>query len=240
MLGESPQREAVRRRLEEAQQSRTRVDLTLLKPDGEQRDERHPVTTIEQVRDEDVIISQPMIHGRKLPLATNELVRLTLVTASGAVLTGQTKCLGRFRMQSGGEAPFYGFRVEFPDTLHIDERRTEQRRSIPPECSPQCELRTLEGAMPIHGMVENMSTGGLRLRCRNAGDKLALGQVAYVDLELEGASSPFSATVRVCSVEPIGEDAEARFVSVAFDQPQTALEEYIALIDRCRRTACAA
>jgi hypothetical protein len=239
VLGESAPQAAARIRLEEAQRVRSRVDLTLLTPDGSPGDDRHSAVTIEQVRENDIIISQPMINGSKLPLTTNEHVLLTIVTPGGTALTGQSKCLGRFKTASGGEGIFYGYLMELPQALFADERRTEERRRIPVECSPQAQLRTLDGAVPIHGVIENISTGGLRLRCRNAGDKLQRDQIAYVDFELPEATGPFSSPVRICDVSLLAEGDEARRVSVAFDQPQPALMEYMELIDRCRRTACA-
>ena len=92
------------------------------------------------------------------------------------------------------------------------------------------KIGTPNGRVPIVGVVEDLSIGGAKIRCRNAGHHLETDQYAYLHLELPEPVGTIEALVRICTVSPSRVSGHVN-VSVAFDKPVETLEEFIRQID---------
>lgn len=118
LAGQEQPKDRVRRLLIAAQRSHASVQLESTIAAAESGT---PVASIEQVRAEDLIISQPLIGGRTHPLAVNEPLQIRVRAESGSMI-GQTRSLGRIKLPSGGERVFYGYRLALPADLRVDEQ----------------------------------------------------------------------------------------------------------------------
>src|SRR5262245_36358360 len=110
--------------LRQAQQERTKVSLEVTS--GKRA--VLMVTHIEQVRDDDLIVSQPTVGGQHHPLAFGEDLRLSLVV-NGEYFAGRTRCLGRIKIPggapaaNGAEPMIHAYRLELPTLMGNDNRR---------------------------------------------------------------------------------------------------------------------
>ncbi|MEM7228082.1 MAG: PilZ domain-containing protein [Planctomycetota bacterium] len=196
--------------------------------------DENATSTIEMVRKDDFIISQPILNGHVLPLASHELIEVTVTGPDGCV-TFETRAQGRFKTTSGTGKPFFGYRLDMPEELNVDERRQYHRVLVGYDVAPEATLRTPDCKMPIHAVVEDISAGGARLRCRNGADHLQMGQFGYLHLELPEPIGTVSTLVRICAVKP-SSDEYATSVHLAFDRPIAELSDFIRQVD-LRRTA---
>ena len=181
LSGRTTARGAVRRALISAQRSRARVELQPVWHRGELA--KVIEATIEQVRANDLVISQPTIDGFRHPLAMREQLRMSFLTDDG-LMTGRTEAKGRIKVPSGGEQMILGYRLTIPRSLEIDSRREHERVLVIPGLILEAELHTFSQHQPIHGVVLDISEGGMKIRCRNAKGKLGNGQRVYLKVEL--------------------------------------------------------
>ncbi len=243
----SAQMQAIREQLSAAQRARARVELQQMSLTGEVvQNGKTSVTMVEQVREEDFIISQPILEGRPYPLATREHFQMGFFGSDGR-MTGDIQVLSRYKMSSGAsgvsgqERMFYGYRMSLPEQLVSGERRFDYRVLVGYDIAPDMELRTTDGTLPYVGVLEDISEGGAKVRCRNAADKLEIGQYAYLNIDLPDPVGYVSALSRICSIKPSKVQGQT-CVTLAFDKPIEALGEFIRHADikrvaRQRRTA---
>jgi c-di-GMP-binding flagellar brake protein YcgR len=191
-------------------------------------------STIEMVREKDVIISQPILNGRILPLATHELIEISATGPDGR-LDALSRSLGRFKTESGSGKTFFGYRIELPDELRFDERRLYHRVLVGYDIAPEATLRTPKCMVPIHGVIEDLSAGGARMRCRNGAEHLQSGQYGYVHMKLPAPIGMVNALVRLCNVEVSALEHDVT-VHLAFDTAIPELDAFIHSVDK-RRSA---
>lgn len=121
--------------------------------------------TIEQVREADLVISQPMIGGRVRPLVAGEPLKIGVLGRDGRRV-GRTKCLGRIRIQTGGRQMMYGYRLALPPELHAEDRRQNYRIPLEFDLAVVVELHPGDDAPAIVGVLMDLSAGGAKARIR--------------------------------------------------------------------------
>jgi hypothetical protein len=132
--------------------------------------------TIEQVRDGDLVISQPVIGGVTRPLVTGEKLRLSLSLKSVGRLAGEVEVLGRHKIPSGGGAPLQGYRLSLPDELDDEDRRAAKRRAMASNLAREVELYRRDDDEPIRGVVQNLSSSGMQIRTHDSHPQLRPGE----------------------------------------------------------------
>ena len=198
--GEETSGTNVRRVLERAQEERARIELidAVASPNQPIR----LFTTIEQLRDDDVVISRPTHGGRLRPLATGGDLHM-LLGVDGQRLAGHVRCLGRIRVKSGSGGMFYGYRMSLPDAFRPEERRAAPRYETTEEQAPDAELTVLGLPNRVHGLVIDLSASGMRMRSPNARGRIAVGQRAYLTVELPDPVGRLKETINIVRVDQL-------------------------------------
>lgn len=209
----------VREALAFAQRGRVPVELESL-PSGASLDEpafmRGMAATIEQVRDDDLVISPPMVGTRRYPLATDERLRITFLAPAGRV-SAEVRSGGRIKIPSGGDTVFYGYSLSLPTILMPADRRAEPRAVLAPDCGPPVEIHSLmSGATePIRGVVYDISASGMKVSTRSSTSKLQPGQRVFLRTQLPEPVGDFGEMVRIAYIRP-GNTAEISLIGLAY------------------------
>lgn len=215
----------VRRHLGTALRQRARIDLELVGHHSA-RCPGHLVTTIEQLREADMIIAQPTSGGLPFPLTTGEHLRLGFINGLSTV-SAEIHCLGRFRTRSGTGGPFYGYRLTMPGHLTVEPRKTFMPQEAGLALISEVELvPTDERSSIVRGIVHDMFPMGLKIRSRNAAGRLEIGQRVYVRGTFAPPVGELTEMAHVTGVSP-GDADDQRVVSIEFDRR---LESYESLV----------
>jgi hypothetical protein len=157
--------EAARHPLLAAQEDRAKVTLELLS--GGQPSVMS--TIIEQVRQDDFVISQPMVGGHTYPLAFGENVRFNF-TVHNVTYNGVSRCLGRIKIASGGsansrgDALIFAYRLAVPKTLESDDQRKQPRVQLEIEHQVEAQLYAPDSISgPLLGRLVDVSMSGARV-----------------------------------------------------------------------------
>ena len=159
--------EAVRQPLQAAQEDRAKTTIELLSG-GEPS---VMTTIIEQVRSDDIVISQPMVGGHTYPLAFGEQVRFNFAV-NNVAYTGNSRCLGRVKIASGGdmadrtnsETLIFAYRLALPKSLDSDDQRKHPRVQLGVEYQVEAQLYAPDSVSgPLVGRLTDLSMGGARL-----------------------------------------------------------------------------
>lgn len=225
----------MRQALEAAQRSRARVDLEPLngRPDAK----LILASTIEQVRRDDLLVAQPTIGGRTYPLTTGEKLRIAFAV-DGTRLSGVTTCHGRCKTRSGAGGLFYGYRLSIPeDTLLMTERRLAYRAPVPAEIAPEAELHVLHNgaAVTVHGIVEDVSIGGMKLRSRNASGKVAPGMRVFLKVQLPEPVGLITEMIHIAHIREGTQDDEF-IIGLRFESEVSEITEAIKALDLERKS----
>ena len=243
LAGESERRADIRRILSDAHRSHATIELELL---GAGR--RDVTATIEMVREDDLIICHPIAGGATYPLTTEEEMRLCLFDRQLGRVCGLTKSLGRAKIalgaspgRSGSTPPsqrwLYGYRLTIPQQLVGEDRRRELRAEVEFTLAPEAELFTFgDQPTPVRGVVHDVSTGGMKIRTRNARGRLAVGQRAYLKVSLPEPIGSVTELVRIAHIAP-GNSPEQHLIGVAFDEKLEHLGDFVQSVEdkRLRR-----
>ena len=158
------------------------------------------VTSIEEVRDDCFVIAMPVNVG-----VTRQLARFGLYTVAfdgpGGRLSGQSRAIARTRVSTVDGLTIPGYRMEIPSALHTEERRSELRALLGGDLATEGELRVLSHPGTIYGVVEDLSAGGARIRCRNAPTGLHDGDRGIFLLDLPEPIGEVNEMVRLLAVE---------------------------------------
>lgn len=180
LTGQADAARGIRELFEHAQRRNRKIELEPMlpstasaRPASREADNGHAlparkdamIATIEQVREDDLVISQPMIGGRVRPLVAGEPLQLGLIGPDGRHV-GRTKCLGRIRIKSGGQQVMYGYRLAFPAALEPEDRRQNYRIGVEFDLAVLTELYVQDTGGPIVGVLMDLSAGGARARLR--------------------------------------------------------------------------
>ena len=238
-LGAGPNaQERVHLLLKEAYHARTTLELEPLNPTGFHK--LVLAATIEQVRDDDLIISQPLIGALNHPLATGEELLMSFGVHSMGGVSGKTQALGRVQIPSGGAQLLYGYRLAMPAVLRADERRRHRRvtfRSGPP---PAAALYPRPKDAPLRGTVLDISVGGMLIRILHEPEcELALQQRVRLSVQLPSPVGVLDENVTVVRVAPSANRTN-NYVGVAFDGEVEGLADLVQQLEEGRHAPHAA
>ncbi len=207
--------ERVRLLLKEAYRARTTLDLEPLNQTGFHK--LVLAATIEQVRDDDLIISQPLIGALNHPLATGEELLMSFGVDSMGGVSGKTQALGRVQIPSGGARLLYGYRLAMPATLRAHERRQHRRVTFGSGPPPAAALYSRPKDAPLRGTVLDISIRGMLIRVLHEPEcELELQQRVHLSVQLPPPVGVIDEDVTVVRVAP-STNRTNNYVGVAFD-----------------------
>jgi c-di-GMP-binding flagellar brake protein YcgR len=181
--------------------------------------------TIEQVRKDDLVITQPSVGGFTRQLTTDERLTLRVFERQRGHLEGSVSCLGRIKVPSGSQTMLYGYSLSLPEQLEPSQRRDEIRHIAARPAMPEAELFTFTGhATAVRGSVMELSASGMKLTSRNAKGRVGIGQRAYLKVQLPQPVGLITELVRITTVNEGGE-ADELIVGVVFDEKIEQLAE---------------
>lgn len=229
----SPEPESVRRvrgLLSEAYSARTKLELELLnQPSFSQL---VLVASIEDVREREIIISQPLMGTLNHPLAAGEHFRLLFTSKSAGYLSGKTESLGRIQIASGGRRVTYGYRMSLPASLRVEDRRKKSRLNFGSGPPPSAALYSRLKSIPLRGTVQDVTSAGMLIRVLHKGEiELALGQKVHLSVALPEPVGSINVGVTVVRLAPSSNRVN-NYVGVSFVHEIEGLET---LIDRLQK-----
>lgn len=125
-----------------------------------------------QVAETSIIIEPPVRSGSGEALRRTADYRIT-VPSQSAAQAGETRMLERTRLNVDGRT-VRGYRMELPRSLNGVDRR-DGPRAFPSGGGTEARLQVLGRSGPVYGMLEDLSPGGARIRCRNAPTDITSG-----------------------------------------------------------------
>jgi hypothetical protein len=205
---------------------RDRTPVTLQPPTSPVMSSITMLTTIEQVRATDMVIAQPTAEGSTRQLVSGETLRLSFSLQPYGHVTGKTRVLGRLKLSSGSEKPFYGYRLSLPDVIRKVDRRRGDRATIGFGLSRESEIYKLNDQVPIRGVVQNVSASGMQVRTHNAKPMLSRGERVRLVVYLP---PPVGEVNRLVTVARVTVDRNPRFrlVALAFERELPGIVELI-------------
>ncbi len=224
LAGESDALDGARRALLEAYEARIKVWLEPILTSV--RNSTLMSATIEQVRDGDLVISQPTIGGVMRPLMTGEALRLSFSLGTAGHLSGNTEVLGRHEIPSGGTAPLLGYLLAIPGELGPSERREADRNATNVNLAREVELYYSETADPIRGVVQNLSVGGMQIRTHESQPRLTQGQRVRLVVHLPAPVGAVNRMVRIARLAK-GSNPRQQVVGISFDREIEGLTELL-------------
>jgi len=223
LAGEDAKDEA-REHLRTAYADRVKLKLEPLKTSVENATVM--TAAIEQVADDEVIISQPVIGGVTRPLVTGETLRISLNLKSVGRLAGEVEVLGRHKIPSGGGAPLQGYRLSMPQELDDEDRRSAKRREMASNLAREVELYRQDDDEPIRGVVQNLSTGGMQIRTHDSQPRLRPGERVRLVVHLP---RPVGGVNRMVTVARLAGDRNPRHrvIGITFQREIPGLAELL-------------
>lgn len=209
--------------LQIAQRGRLKVALELLNSPTAQASVL--TTTIQQVREEDIVIGQPTIGGLTHPLAFGEELRLSFFNQDMHHIA-QTRCLGRVKIATGGNQTLFAYRLEMPATILSNDRRPHPPVALPLDLSCEAHLYTPSCDGPVLGMMLDISMGGARIRTCLASDRIQQGLEVYLKAMLPEPVGLLDELVQVVRME-VDENTGEATVGVSFRRRIEGLAELI-------------
>lgn len=232
-LGAGPNaKERVRLLLKEAYRARTTLDLEPLNQTGFHK--LVLAATIEQVRDDDLIISQPLIGALNHPLATGEELLMSFGIESVGGVSGKTQALGRVQVPSGGPRLLYGYRLAMPAALRAVERRRHRRVTFGSGPPLAAALYSRPKDTPLRGIVLDISIRGMLIRILHESEcELALQQRVHLSVQLPPPVGVIDENVTVVRVAPSANRTN-NYVGVAFDGEVEGLADLVRQLEEGR------
>ena len=211
--------------LREAQRARATVELEPVSQSGPRK--LVLLATFEQVLDDGVIISQPLIGALNHPLTTGEHLVMSFGVDSVGRVSGKTQALGRVQVPSGGMRLLYGYRLATPTVLCADERRAICRMTFGSGPPPAAALYTKATESPVRGTVQDLSTGGMLIRVHHEPHlDLRLQQHVQLSVHLPPPVGVINERVTIVRVAP-GANQSHNYIGIAFERQLDGLEDLV-------------
>ena len=211
--------------LKEALRARSTVELEPMSQSGPHK--LVLVATIEQVLDDGVIISQPLIGALNHPLTSGEHLMMRFGVESVGRVNGKTQAVGRVQVPSGGARLLYGYRLTTPQVLCAGERRANRRVTFGSGPPPAAALYTRAKESPLRGTVQDISTGGMLIRVlQEASLDLRLQQRVHLSVQLPPPVGVIDERVTIVRVTP-GTNNTHNYIGVAFERDLPGLEDLV-------------
>lgn len=137
------------------------------------------LTQVQQMLDDEIVIAVPSIGGMTYPLAFGEALKVSFVEQR-TNLSGDSRCLGRVKVPSGDGKTLFAYRISLPESLHVEERRTDGRVDLPMEIAPEAHIYGGKLNTPVVGRCTNISMSGARITVDGPLRGLAAEQEVYL------------------------------------------------------------
>lgn len=224
----TPEPESVRRvrgLLAEAYRTSTKLELEPLSQPSLHK--LMLIAAIEDVRENEIIISQPLVGALNHPLATGEHFRLLFASKSFGYLSGKTESLGRTEIESGEAKMIYGYRMSLPASLRVEDRRKKLRVSFGSGPPPSAALYPRRKCIPLRGTVQDVTPAGMLIRVLHKGEQeLELGQKVHLSVSLPEPVGSIGVEVTVVRLAPSSNRVN-NYVGVSFMREIEGLETLI-------------
>jgi len=235
LSSDAQHREHLRSILESAQRQRARIELT---PDIPSVDQQVvSATTIELLRDDDIVIAQPTIGGLTRPLAINESITMSLIDA-GERISGTTRCLGRVVLPSGstagaGSGSLYGYRLAWPDDLLADDRRADVRVTVGFDLAPRALLYYGDKTDGYRAIIIDLSLAAAQVRTLEAAPLLPVGSDLLLTATLPEPVGHITDIVHVTRAQLSGRDGQI-LLGLTFSRQLPSLDAFLQEVARRR------
>lgn len=211
--------------LKEAHRARATVELEPVNQSGLHK--LVLVAAIEQVLDDGVIISQPLVGALNHPLTTGEYLVMSFGVASVGRVSGKTRVLGRVQVPSGGARLLYGYRLATPTVLRADDRRSKGRVTFGSGPPPSAALYPRAKDSPVRGTVQDISTIGMLIRVLHEPNfDLRLQQRVQLSVHLPPPVGVIDERVTIVRVAP-GANHAHDYIGIVFERPVEGLEDLV-------------
>lgn len=211
--------------LKEAHRARVTVDLEPVNQSGPHK--LVLAATIEQVLDDGVVISQPLIGALNHPLTTGEHLVMSFGVDSVGRVSGKTQAMGRVQVPSGGARLLYGYRLATPTVLCADERRANRRVTFGSGPPPAAALYLGAKDSPLRGTVQDISAGGILIRVLQEPNlELRLQQRVHLSVQLPPPVGVIDERVTIVRVAP-GTNRTHTYIGIAFEGELAGLEDLV-------------
>jgi c-di-GMP-binding flagellar brake protein YcgR len=225
LAGQSEVRSSAKQALQAAQRDRVKIALEIINSASPHTSVLN--TTIEQVRDEDLVISQPSVGGLTHPLAFGEQVRISFINKSMYHIA-ESRCLGRVKIPSGGGSQLlFAYRLAMPDTMRHEDRRNQPRVSLGDDMAFEAQLYAPACDGPLLGTVLDISMGGARVRTPMAAGRIEAGQEIYLKTLLPEPVGLLDELVQVTRIENESRASNGQIFGLTFKRRIEGLSELI-------------
>jgi c-di-GMP-binding flagellar brake protein YcgR len=225
LAGQSETKSTARQALDSAQRDRIKIALEVISP-GSNHSTVYS-TTIEQVRDEDLVINQPSVGGLTHPLAFGETLRMSFILNS-MHYSAETRCMGRVKIPSGsGSQLLFAYRLAMPETIRSEDRRASPRVSLGDDLAFEAQLYAPTCDGPMLATVLDLSMGGARVRTPMALGKLEPGQEVYLKTMLPEPVGLLDELVQVERIENEQRGVPGQIIGLSFKRRIEGLAELI-------------
>lgn len=185
------------------------------------------IASIEDVRETEIIISQPLAGALNHPLATGEHFRLLFASKSFGHLSGKTESLGRIEIETSEARMIYGYRMSLPESLRVEDRRKKLRVSFGSGPPPAAALYIRPKCIPLRGTVQDVTAAGMLIRVLHKGEQqLELGQKLHLSTSLPEPVGSIGVEVTVVRLAPSSNRVN-NYVGVSFVREIEGLETLI-------------
>lgn len=196
LRGQTLTQKMSREALREAQQANVKLELSIHGPHGPVIAHAH----IELVRDDDFVITQPMVDRAAYMLAYGEEVTISFLHAT-RFMTGDTRCLGRMKVPRGPSAVVPGYRLAMPDELRLVDRRSHSRTLYRLRHPVEARLHAPSFTEGVTGEVVDLSVGGARLVLPPRSRNMVPGETVYLKMMLPPPGGLIDELVKIVRVE---------------------------------------
>lgn len=181
---------------------------------------------IEQVREDDLVINQPVIGGVARKLVKGEELRLSFSLKPWGNVVGATEALGRFKIPSGGSSPIAGYLLSMPPELFPDDRRETRRGNTDFNLAREVELYCEGHHEPIRGVLQNLSRGGMQIRTHDSAPHLKPGERVRLVVHLP---PPVGGVNRMVTVARLAgnRNPRHRVIGIAFERELEGVAELL-------------
>lgn len=223
-----PQPESVRRvhrLLVEAYRTSTKIELEPLSQSSLHK--LVLIATIEDVRENEIIISQPLVGSLNHPLATGEHFRFLINSKSLGHLSGKTESLGRIEIESSEARMIYGYRMSLPASLRVATSQKKLRVRFGSGPPPSVALYLRRKCIPLRGTVQDITPTGMLIQVLHKGEQeLELGQKVHLSVHLPEPVGSVGVEVTIIRLAPSSNKVN-NYIGVSFAREIEGLETLI-------------
>ena len=190
---------------------------------------------IVSVNPADIVVDTPSDGKDRWQLEQGQTIEVAILSRHGRQC-GLAQCTERVTIETGGSKPMTGWKLAYPPSLTVNERRSAHRVPVGFDLAPQAFIIDGRSSGPIESQVMDLSIGGLQLRCAPAADRLAEGQTVDLELHLPDPVGAVLVQVQLASIRPDEQFGHCR-LGVSFNGMVEGMAELVRTIEirRARR-----